>query len=292
MAGERVGQFPPCFVEDIMQTAEAAWQARLALEYTRQGGRTTLTGREHSGPLLVQKALYPEGDAVCHSIIVHPPGGIAAGDALRLELNLRDGAAALLTTPGAGKWYKSAGPQASLAQHFELGRGAVLEWLPQPAIVFNAARAATRTEVRLQEDALYMGWDMTCMGRTASGERFGSGELRQRTEVWQQGRRLWCEYARLAGDDPMLASAAGLNECTVSATLIAAGKDIPKDLLEQCRGVVPQEQAGITVLPRVLLARYLGASSEAAMQYFTALWTLLRPALAGRSAVPPRIWAT
>ena len=119
---------------------EAAWQARLALEYTRQGGRTALSGREHSGPLLVQKALYPEGDAVCHSIIVHPPGGIAGGDALKLEVRLREDTAALLTTPGAGKWYRSMGPKASLAQRFDVGRGAVLEWLPQPAIVFDAAR--------------------------------------------------------------------------------------------------------------------------------------------------------
>jgi len=277
-----------------MVMAEAEWQARLALEYTRQGGRTALTGRVHSGPLLVQKALYPEGDAVCHSIVVHPPGGIAGGDALKLELRLRDSAAALLTTPGAGKWYKSMGQKASMIQHFEIGSGAVLEWLPQPAIVFDAARADVRTEVRLQQEALYLGWDMSCMGRSASGERFNSGELRQRTEVWQQGRRLWCEYARLAGDDPMLASKAGLAGCTVSATLIAAGKEIPKDLLERCRRVAPEaeEHCGITVLPRVLLARYLGHSSEAAMQYFIALWQLLRPALAGRSAVPPRIWAT
>ncbi len=270
------------------------WQAQLALEYTRQGGRTALSGREHSGPLLVQKALYPEGDAVCHSIIVHPPGGIAGGDALKLEVRLREDTAALLTTPGAGKWYKSMGPKASLTQRFDIGRGAALEWLPQPAIVFDAARAETRTEVRLQQEALYMGWDMTCIGRSASGERFNSGELRQRTEVWQSGRRLWSEYARLAGDDPMLASKAGLAGCSVSATLIAAGREIPKDLLEQCRGVAPEagERAGITLLPRLLLARYLGHSSEAAMHYFIALWSLLRPALAGRSAVPPRIWAT
>jgi urease accessory protein len=277
-----------------MITAEAVWQARLALEYTRQGGRTALTGRAHSGPLLVQKALYPEGEDVCHSIVVHPPGGIAAGDALQLELRLHEGAAALLTTPGAGKWYKSMGLKASLVQRFDIGSGAVLEWLPQPAIVFDAARADVRTEVRLREEALYLGWDMSCMGRSASGERFASGELRQRTEVWQQGRRLWCEYARLAGDDPMLASNAGLAGCTVCATLIAAGKEMPKDVLEQCRRVAPEaaERCGITVLPRVLLARYLGHSSEAAMAYFIALWTLLRPALAGRSAVPPRIWAT
>jgi urease accessory protein len=277
-----------------MDMVEAAWQARLALEYTLHGGRTALSGREHSGPLVVQKALYPEGNAVCHSIIVHPPGGIAAGDALRLEVRLREDTAALLTTPGAGKWYKSMGPKASLAQQFDIGRGAVLEWLPQPAIVFDAARAETRTEVRLHQEALYMGWDMTCIGRSASGERFNSGELCQRTEVWQQGRRLWSEYARLAGDDPMLASKAGLAGCSVSATLIAAGREIPKDLLEQCRGVAPEagERAGITLLPRLLLARYLGHSSEAAMHYFVALWSLLRPALAGRAAVPPRIWAT
>ena len=92
----------------------------------------------------------------------------------------------------------------------------------------------------------------------------------------------------------MLASKAGLAGCTVSATLIAAGRDIPKELLEQCRGIAPEsgEHSGVTVLPRVLLARYLGHSSEAAMQYFIALWALLRPALCGRSAVPPRIWAT
>ena len=277
-----------------MVTVAADWQARLALEYTLQGGRTTLSGREHSGPLLVQKALYPEGDAVCHSIILHPPGGIAGGDALQLKLRLGVGAAALLTTPGAGKWYKSVGPRASLKQEFDIGRGAVLEWLPQPAIVFAAARAETRTEIRLHQEGLYMGWEVTCMGRSASGERFDSGELRQRTEIWQQGRRLWCEYARLAGDDSMLAAQAGLAGCSVSATLIAAGKEIRKDLLDSCRSIVPEagERSGITLLPRVLLARYLGASSEAAMHYFTALWTLLRPALTGRSAVPPRIWAT
>jgi urease accessory protein len=277
-----------------MVMVQAGWEARLALRYTLRGGRTVLSGREHSGPLLVQKPLYPEGDAVCHSIILHPPGGIAGGDRLALNATLGAGSAALLTTPGAGKWYKTLGERAHMDQRFEIAAGAVLECLPQPAIVFDQARAETRTEVFLEQDALYMGWDMSCMGRTASGERFNSGELRQRTEVWQRGRRLWCEYARLGGDDPMLASNAGLAGCTVSATMIAAGRDIPKDLMDRCRGIAPEagEHAGITSLPRVLLARYLGRSSETAMHYFIALWSLLRPALAGRSAVPPRIWAT
>ena len=277
-----------------MAIAEAGWKARLALEYALRENRSVLARREHSGPLVVQKSLYPEGDAVCHNIILHPPGGIAGGDSLALEARLGEGSAALLTTPGAGKWYKSTGATAQVSQRFDLARGAALEWLPQPSIVFDRARASAKTEIFLEQEALYLGWDITCMGRTASGERFDSGELRQKTEVWQQGRRLWCEYARLAGDDAMLASAAGMAACTVSGTLIAAGLDIQKALLEQCRGVATDSegQSGITVLPRVLLARYLGHSSEAAMRYFVALWSLLRPALAGRSAVPPRIWNT
>jgi len=277
-----------------MAIAEAGWSARLALTYALRERRTVLCGREHSGPLLVQKALYPEGAAVCHSIILHPPGGIVGGDSLALAARLGRGSAALLTTPGAGKWYRSAGATARLEQRFDIAGGAVLEWLPQPSIVFDRALAAAKTEVFLEQDALYLGWDVNCMGRSASGERFNAGELRQRTEVWQQGRRLWCEYARLAGGDPMLAAKAGLAGCTVSATLIAAGKDIDKGLLDRCRSVATGagEHAGITALPRVLLARYLGASSEAAMNYFIALWALLRPALAGRSAVPPRIWKT
>jgi len=48
----------------------------------------------------------------------------------------------------------------------------------------------------------------------------------------------------------------------------------------------------VTLLPGILLARYLGDSSEAARHYFAALWRILRPALTGRDATEPRIWRT
>ncbi len=67
--------------------SDAGWQARIALGYRALDGRTVLARREHSGPLRVQKPLYPEGDAVCHTLLLHPPGGIAGGDALRVELD-------------------------------------------------------------------------------------------------------------------------------------------------------------------------------------------------------------
>jgi urease accessory protein len=45
-------------------------------------------------------------------------------------------------------------------------------------------------------------------------------------------------------------------------------------------------------LTRLLVARYRGASPEAARMYFVELLRLVRPVLAGRDAVPPRIWNT
>src|SRR6186997_1982361 len=116
-----------------------AWRAELALGYERRGPRTVLATRRHDGPLVVQKALYPEGDAVCHGIIVHPPAGIAGGDELDLQARVGAGAQALLTTPGATKWYRSAGALASSHIRWTVDADAALEWLPQETIVFSGA---------------------------------------------------------------------------------------------------------------------------------------------------------
>jgi urease accessory protein len=42
----------------------------------------------------------------------------------------------------------------------------------------------------------------------------------------------------------------------------------------------------------LLVARYLGHSSEAARHWLSQIWQVLRPAFAGREAQTPRIWNT
>src|SRR5215472_5319950 len=138
------------------------WEAHLSLGYGRRGSRTVLERRVHRGPLLVQKSLYPEGEEVCQNIVVHPPAGIVGGDRLDLEVVVGEGARAQLSTPGAAKWYRSAGAVARQSLRFTGAAGALIEWLPQETIVFDGAIAQLDTRVALAGDAVFFGWEVVC----------------------------------------------------------------------------------------------------------------------------------
>jgi urease accessory protein len=269
------------------------WCATLQLAFERRGQGTVLERQQHCGPLLVQKTLHPEGADPCHAIVLHPPGGIVAGDRLSLEAAVGPGAQVLLTTPGASKWYRSAGATAGSTTRLSLADEAVLEYLPREAIVFNGANASVQLEMDLGADARLIGWDLWCLGRTASGETFRSGRLQLVTRLRRSGRLCWEERGSLAGGSALLGARAGFAGESVFGTLWAAGPQAPRALVDACRAV-PLEGAGqgaVTQLPDVLLARYLGPSTEQALAWLTALWSLLRPLYAGREPVRPRIWS-
>jgi urease accessory protein len=274
--------------------ANTGWLARLRLEYACADGRTALAQRTHIGPLAVQKPFYPEGPAVCHTLILHPPGGIVGNDTLDIEVKLKEGSQVLVTMPGAGKWYRSQGAAATQRLSIDVGPDAMLEWLPPETILFNGAAAKLRTVIELAAGGDYLGWDILCLGRTASGEKFDAGEIHQSTDISIAGAPIWGERCRLRGGSPLLESPVGLAGAPVSAVMLAAGKSIPAELLAQCRAVKPETRArtGISAMPNILVARYVGDSSEQAKRYFVALWQVLRPFVGGRAAVPPRIWNT
>jgi len=275
------------------EPASAGWEARLDLTFERDAARTVLAARKHVGPLRVQKALYPEGPEVCQAIIVHPPGGIVGGDSLSIGIDVGALAHAQLTTPGAAKWYRSSGPRARALTTLRIRAGALLEWLPQETMLFDGARASITLSVELARESRFMGWDVTCLGRTASGERYASGDLRQSIEISRDGALLFCERAAIDGGSRLLQSGAMLKGAPVFGTLVAAGAPVTDEMLAGCRAVRCNTGDGaVTRLPEVFVARYRGDSASAARTYFATLWRLLRPLIAGRDAVVPRIWST
>ena len=267
-----------------------SWHAELELGYGRFGDSTRPVLRRHQGPLRVQKHLYAEGPQVCQHIIVHPPGGIAGGDRLNISARVGEQAWAQLTSPGAAKWYRANGP-AFQQIDLQIAAGATLEWLPQETIIYAGAQAQLSTRIQLQGDARLCYWDMVALGRPASGERFDSGEFRSRLEILRDNQLLWHERQRIAGNDGLLDSPIGLDGQPVFATLLITG-EIDADLLERCRELPTLVRGDLTQLPCLLVARCLADEALHARAWLIGLWQLLRPALLGREAVPPRIWNT
>lgn len=261
--------------------------------FTRSPTRTVLVRNRHVGPLRVQKPLYPEGEGVCHAIVLHPPAGIVGGDSLEIAVKVGADAHALLTTPGAGKWYRSAGALATLRQTLRVEDGAVCEWLPQETLVFDGAIGDQSTEIELAPQARFIGSEMLCFGRTASGERFTQGRFAMRTRIRRGGETLWLERGRIEGGAPLLDSPVGLAGQPVAGTLWMIGPEVDEALRDACRELEPEIGHGaVTLLPGVLVARWLGPACEPGRAWFARLWALARPALAGRDAVTPRIWNT
>jgi len=274
--------------------ADAHWRANLDLSFTCRDDRTLLAARSHRGPLQIQKALYPEGPGVCHVTVLHPPGGVAGGDALAITARLESGSRVCLTTCGAAKWYRCPRAGAQQRLHFSVEAGGALEWLPRESILFDGSKAAMQLDVELAPDAQFFGWEILCFGRRASGEGWHSGGLRLATRIRQAGQPLWCERANLLAGSGFDASPVGLGGYSVSGTLVAAGADIGGELLSACRAVVPRgldSRVGVTRVPRVLLARYLGHSSQDAFAWFASVWKVLRPALLNQPGIAPRLWA-
>jgi urease accessory protein len=288
-----------CKVLSIDQgAAPRSWLAQLDLSFNSNHLRTWLEKKQHIGPLVIQKTLYPEGADVCHGVIVHPPGGVAGGDQLTLNVNLVQRAHVLLTTPGAGKWYKANGSVASQHLAFEIKDDACYEWLPQENILFNGSKVRFSAQVNLSRNAKYAGWDIMCFGRQAQGERWDSGELQQSMIIRREGKLIWNEHVFLDQETPLLQSIIGLGGNAVNATFVIAAHALPTALLNSCRDLQPnltidgKAKYGVTALPEIFVARYVGQSAQSARHYFEQLWMILRPWYGQREAARPRIWNT
>lgn len=274
-----------------------SWQASLKLRVENRAERSVLARNQHYGPLRVQKALYPEGDAVCQILMLHPPAGIAGGDQLQIDIEVAADAHAQLTTPGAGKWYKARGEDQALATQditLNVAAGGKLEWLPQEVIVFDQAQARASTLIKLAEGARAIGWDILCLGRQASGEDFRTGSFRQRLRLQRpDGTPLWQEAMHLEGADSAMRSPVGLHDNRVFGTLWLAGIAPDAEFNEALRTLaISSGTYGLSALPQVTIIRAMSDSAEAIRQYFEAVWAMARPHVLQREAVPPRIWKT
>lgn len=280
-----------------------SWHGHLNLDYRRDGERTIALDR-HDGPLRVLQRLYPEGPGICHHVLVHPPGGLVGGDVLNLHARLQPDTHAVLTTPGATRFYKSTGPQAVQSVLMQVASGARLEWLPLETIAYRNCIGHNRMRFELAPGAEMMGWDVLALGLPAAHESFDHPDYPQ--GVYTQEIELpgvWLERGTVrATDERLLNSPLGWAGHRVMATLwLASGSPLPRPrreaLLDAARQV--QEAHPLAALSgstspheQVLVLRVLADRVEPAMHLLTQVWAAWREQAWGLAPCPPRVWRT
>ena len=273
------------------------WHASLQLDYTLEGTRT-VARHGHNGPLRILQSLYPEGDAVCHNVLVHPPGGLVGGDTLDISATVGPGAHGLVTTPGATRFYRSTGERALQRTHLTLAEGARLEWLPLEALCYNACNAENHLTLNLAPGAECMGWDVTALGLPHAGQPFDTGRFVQHIEA--PGR--WLERGVIdAADHRLLESPLGLaGQRCMASLFFVVGTPLERarrdTALDAARAVMDahalKATAGATSPNgQVVVVRALAPQVEPAMQLLRQVRAAWRAALWQLCAEPPRIWS-
>jgi urease accessory protein len=275
---------------------EEGWRARLDLAFEARAGRTVLAESRHNGPLLVQRPLYPEDPlpgaaqaTPCHVYVLHPPGGVVAGDELQIGAAARAGAHALLTTPAAGKFYRSgAGASAHVRQELAADAGA-LEWLPQENIFFPGARAELATLLQLSAGARCFAWDIACFGLPAQERLFASGAVRLRLEVRIDAEFLLAENQLV--DAQAFEARWGLDgNAALGAWVAYPAGEAELELARTVR--LPDVTLAASLVGKLLVGRAMARRADRLREAFVETWRALRPPLFGRTASRPRIWAT
>ena len=274
------------------------WQASLSLDYRLQEGRSIAAFR-HEGPLRILQSLYPQGEAICHNVLVHPPGGLVGGDTLDIQVKVGPGAHGLITTPGATRFYRSMGELALQRTSLVLEPGARLEWLPMEALCYSGCLAENRLQMRLAPGAELIGWDVTALGLPQAGQPFVAGQLRQHLAL----EGLWLERALLkASDSALMDSPLALagRRCIGTVFLLsgsAVARDRREHLLDLARSTIAEHalaaSAGVTAPnEQVLALRVLAPLVEPAMALMRRIGQVWRRGAWDLEAQAPRIWST
>ena len=274
-----------------------SWHARLRLDLCREDGRC-VARHEHQGPLRLLRTLYPEGDAISHNVLVHPPSGLVGGDELDLHVRVAAGAHGLVTTPGAARFYRSEGAPAIQRTRIEVEAGGRFEWLPLEAICYSGCIAENHLDLQLAPGAQALGWDICALGLPEAGRPFIEGSLLQNLSLGEQ----WLERGRIVATNARLMDGPlGLAGRRCVATLFfAAGEPLPRERREQALELARQAiaahplaaHAGATSpADGVLVVRVLAPLVEPAMALLRSIRDAWRPALWDLPSIAPRLWA-
>lgn len=275
----------------LAEQTDQNWKAYLNLSLELRADVTRMIPQKRFGPLTVQRPFYPEQDT-CHVYLLHPPGGIVGGDELELIINSEQNSQALITTPGATKFYRSSGKTAQFKQTLNLADNASLEFLPLENIYFPGALVNAQCDIHLKNNSQLIYWETHCFGRPANNELFDTGNVIIKLNIYDENGLMLSDKQTI--NEAELKRSCGIRNYAVVSNMVMVSSHLTEDLITSLRAVeIESGYSGITQLnEKLLVIRTLTNSTLEAANYLQTLWTIARPSAFQRNACPPRIWNT
>ncbi len=265
--------------------------------FARSQGRTVLKHRRQIGPLATQRPLYPEG-GICHTYILHPPGGVVAGDTLDIHCTVHENAHAVLTSPGATKFYLSTGAVAMQQQTLHIANGADMEYLPQENIFFNGCHARIQTDIHYQTGGRFMVWEAHCFGRPANRQTYTCGTVHGRTRIFMDTTQVLNETIAYDATSEGI-RAVGLQHYPMQASFYISCDARTPNLIDTIRNLITDRQllrqegiCGVTQMGDIIVVRMFSVWAETIRCMFVRIWQSVRFARYNTAATVPRIWHT
>ena len=155
---------------------------------------TTIHQAKCQAPLKIMKVFNNKEDGRCEVPILHSAGGIVGGDQLTINVNAEENSSAICSSVAAQKVYGSRdrsklNPEGIWANQncfFNLEKDADFEWMPQELIIYQGGRFEQNMTVKLDNSSSFLCVDLVRLGRTAVGEKLGSGVWRSSLEIFRE----------------------------------------------------------------------------------------------------------
>jgi urease accessory protein len=260
-------------------------EGSLRLAFQRQGERIGLDVLHQAGVLRARFPKPQTGEAP-EAVLVNTAGGLTGGDKLDIGVTLGEATSLTVTSAAAEKIYRARDGETTIRVRLDVRDGARLAWLPQPTILFDAARFDRRTEVNLTGAASLLAVEALIFGRAAMGEDVHQGFCRDAWRVRRDGRLVFADCLQLDGPiASMLDRPAALGGARATALVLYAGADATarlepaRALLEGARSTV-----GASSWNGLLVARAYAGDGRTLQGDLAPLLELL----AGRPL--PRVW--
>jgi urease accessory protein len=258
----------------------ASGKARMV--FRRRDGATHLYRLHQDGSAKIRLPKTTGG--VPEAVLINTAGGMTGGDVFGTEIELQEGARAMLTTQACERIYRSTGALVDIANRIDLKAGSRLDWLPQETILFDGGRMSRTLDADLAGDAELLVSEAAVFGRAAMGEIVHSGTFRDRWRIRREGRLVFADELRFDSDVArQLERPAILAGNAAMATVLLVASECER-FLEIARGVVG-DAGGASAWNGRLLARIAAPDGFSLRRILVPLLTVLS---AGRTL--PKVW--